>query len=42
MWHRRNPRPLLQTLIGNLRTVALPGPPDLDHWVPDPDFLPVD
>ncbi|ADB30603.1 transcriptional regulator, LysR family [Kribbella flavida DSM 17836] len=42
VWHRRNPRPLLQTLIATLRPAVLPAAGDPDHWIPDPDFLPVD
>lgn len=42
VWHRRNPRPMLQTLIRRLRTVPLPAPSDLRRWVPDVDYHPVE
>ncbi|MGN9843161.1 hypothetical protein ACTMTI_34060 [Nonomuraea sp. H19] len=41
VWHRRNPRPLLQTLLRRLPSVALPPPSDPHQWVPDIDLLPV-
>ncbi|MFG1948649.1 LysR family transcriptional regulator [Nonomuraea sp. NPDC048826] len=42
VWHRRNTRPMLQTLIRRLRTATLPSPSDPRHWVPDVDFHPLE
>lgn len=41
VWHRGNPRPLLQLLLRHLRPVPLPAPSDADRWVPEIDRLPV-
>ncbi|MCA2187899.1 LysR family transcriptional regulator [Nonomuraea cavernae] len=41
VWHRRNPRPLLRTLLGHLRPVSPPDPADRRHWIPEIDRAPV-
>ncbi|WP_219518757.1 LysR family transcriptional regulator [Nonomuraea ceibae] len=39
VWHRRNPRPLLRSLLAQLRPARLPDPADPRHWVPDIDHV---
>jgi DNA-binding transcriptional LysR family regulator len=40
VWHRRNPSPLLRTLLRHLRPRRLPPASDRTVWVPDIDRLP--
>ncbi|MEU8248334.1 LysR family transcriptional regulator [Nonomuraea sp. NPDC048916] len=40
VWHRRNPRPLLRTLLGRLRPASRPDPADRRHWLPEVDATP--
>ncbi|UBU10247.1 LysR family transcriptional regulator [Nonomuraea gerenzanensis] len=40
VWSRRNPRPLLRSLLAQLRPARLPDPADPRSWVPDPDRAP--
>lgn len=37
VWHRRNPHPLLRTLLGRLPRVSPPDPSDGRHWIPGAD-----
>ncbi|MFI7416599.1 LysR family transcriptional regulator [Nonomuraea sp. NPDC049684] len=37
VWHRRNPHPLLRTLLGQLPRVSPPGPSEGRYWIPDAD-----
>ncbi|MFB4279773.1 LysR family transcriptional regulator [Nonomuraea sp. MTCD27] len=41
VWHRRNPRPLLRTLLRHLPAPALPPPSDALVWVPETDLTPL-
>ncbi len=37
VWHRRSPRPLLRSLLAQLRPARLPDPADPRYWVPEVD-----
>lgn len=41
VWHRRNPRPLLRTLLKHLPAPELPSHSDARVWVPQVDLTPL-
>ncbi|MEO3876588.1 LysR family transcriptional regulator [Nonomuraea sp. B12E4] len=41
VWHRRNPRPHLRTLLRRLPAPALPTPSDPRVWIPETDLTPL-